>query len=74
MDLGESDDSQAGKGYRAKLTAAIYNDHAVPVTQRNSGVGGLEESFSSALIDGASFINLDNIRGKTDIRGHHSDA
>ena len=64
LDLGEADQSQTGKGYRNKLTAAIYGQKVRTVTQQQSGVGGMEESFDAALINGDNFVCLDNIRGK----------
>jgi hypothetical protein len=66
VDLGEADASQSGKGYRNKLTAAVYARTVKTVTQRKNGVGGIEESFDMALIRGANFICLDNIRGHVD--------
>ena len=66
VDLGEADASQTGKGYRNKLTAALYAQSVRTITQQKSGVGSLEESFNTALIRGANFIALDNIRGKID--------
>lgn len=66
LDLGEADESQAGKGFRNKLTAAVYNSQATTVSQRRSGVGGMEESFDSALIQGKNFIAFDNVRGSFD--------
>lgn len=66
IDLGEANDSQTGKGYRNKLVAAIYGQSVRTVTQKSGGVGSLEESFNSALIGGANFIALDNIRGRLD--------
>lgn len=66
VDLGEADQSQTGKGFRNKITAALYRQTVRTVTQRKGGVGSLEETFSSALIAGANFIALDNIRGKVD--------
>ena len=66
VDLGEADASQTGKGYRNKLTAAIYGERVATVTQRRGGVGSLEESFDSVLIRGDSFIALDNMRGTID--------
>ena len=66
VDLGEADDSQTGKGFRNQLTAAIYGDRVGTITQRKSGVGGLEESFNQALVAGKVFISLDNVRGKVD--------
>ncbi len=66
VDMGEADDSQAGKGYRNKLTAAVYAQSVKTVTQKTAGVGSLEESFNMALIHGANFVALDNVRGKID--------
>lgn len=66
VDMGEADDSQAGKGYRNKLTAAVYAQSVKTVTQKTAGVGSLEESFNMALIRGANFVALDNVRGKID--------
>lgn len=63
MDLGEANDSQAGKGYRARLTAAIYRNAVKTVTQQKGGVGSLEEKFATVLISGANFVGFDNIRG-----------
>ncbi len=67
VDLTEANESQAGKGYRNKLTSAIFNMKLKTITQRKSGVGGIEESFSSALVSGAAFICLDNLRDKVDL-------
>jgi hypothetical protein len=66
VDLGEADKSQTGKGYRAKLTAAVYNHIVKTVTQRKGGVGSLEESFATALVQGYNFISLDNVRSAID--------
>ena len=66
IDLGQADSSQTGKGYRNKITAAVYGCVPQAVTQRRSGVGSLEEAFDSALISGQQFISLDNIRGQID--------
>ncbi len=66
VDLGEADSSQSGKGYRNKLTAAVYNHAVRAVTQKKGGVGSLEESFATALIRGRNFISLDNMRGRID--------
>ena len=66
IDLGEADSSQSGKGYRAKLTAAVYNSMVKTVTQKKGGVGSLEESFASALVQGHNFISFDNIRSAID--------
>gem|GEM_PF-1616184 len=66
VDLGEADASQTGKGYRNKLTAAIYARTVKTVTQRRAGTGSMEECFDMAMIRGANFVALDNIRGKID--------
>jgi hypothetical protein len=50
VDLGEADASQSGKGYRAKLTAAIYGSVVKTITQRKGGVGSMEESFATAEV------------------------
>ncbi|MBI5688299.1 MAG: hypothetical protein HZC54_24770 [Verrucomicrobia bacterium] len=72
VDLGEADDSQAGKGYRVKITCAIYNSTPRTIVQRNGGVGGVDESVSSALVAGHDFISLDNIRGRLDSQAFES--
>ena len=67
IDLGEADDSQAGKGYRLKIKARLYGESMRTISQKkNGGVGSLEEAFNAALIAGASFINIDNVRGNVD--------
>ena len=72
IDLGEANESQSGKGYRNKLTAAVYRAPLVSVTQRSGGVGSMEESFDRVLFDGRAFISLDNLRGKIDSPGIES--
>ena len=67
VDLTEANESQAGKGYGNKLTSAVYGMKLRTITQRKSGVGGIEESFSGALVSGAPIISLDNMRGKVDL-------
>lgn len=66
LDLGEANDSQSGKGFRQRLTAAVYGQLLAVVTVQKSGVGGLDEAFDRQLIAGKNFILLDNIRGKID--------
>ncbi|TFG88606.1 MAG: hypothetical protein E4H17_02095 [Gemmatimonadales bacterium] len=66
VDLGEADASQSGKGYRNKLTAAVYVHTVRAATQKRGGVGSLEEIFCTALIRGRNFIALDNVRGAID--------
>ena len=72
VDLGEADESQSGKGYRSKITTAIYGQGPRTITQGNRGVGGLEEAFSTALIRGAQFILFDNVRGRVDSQAFES--
>ena len=66
VDVAEADQSQSGKGYRHTLVAALYNEASYFVTARNGGVGGVDESFSAALVAGRPFITLDNFRGRMD--------
>ena len=66
IDLGEADCSQAGKGFRAKLTAAVYNHIVKTVTQKKGGVGSMEESFATALTQGYAFVSFDNVRQQVD--------
>ncbi len=66
LDLGEADESQSGKGYRHKLTAAIYGESVQAIATSGRGVGSLEETFDTALVAGRTFISIDNIRGRVD--------
>lgn len=66
IDMGEADDSQSGKGYRLKIKAALYNQKVRSVNQQKGGVGSMEETFNGALVRGATFVSLDNVRGKID--------
>ena len=63
----EADFSQAGKGFFNKLLAAIFGLMVTTISQRKGGVGSMEEGISRALISGALFISLDNLRGKIDL-------
>ena len=67
IDLSEADQSQTGKGFRNKLTAAIYRQRPSIVNQRQ-GVGSLEDSFQKLLMQGRTIISLDNVRGKMDFQ------
>lgn len=67
VDLAEADKSQAGKGFKNKLGAAIYHAKIKTITQRKGGVGSLAEAFDTALVQGRPFISLDNIRGDVDL-------
>ncbi|MGO9991817.1 MAG: hypothetical protein ACLPTF_04805 [Steroidobacteraceae bacterium] len=61
--LAEADDSQAGKGLELELTHTIYGEKPRAVVQREGGVGSFDESLSYAMLSGAPFIVLDNLRG-----------
>lgn len=61
MVLIEADESQSGKGYLAKIIAAIYSDVVYICNQHNGGVGSLEETISERLIEGRNFISIDNL-------------
>jgi hypothetical protein len=63
-DVAEADQSQSGKTYRQKLIAAIYNERVSLVTNREGGVGSIDESLSQQLIAGRPFIQFDNFRGR----------
>jgi hypothetical protein len=63
IDTVEADESQAGKGTKCELTHAIYGETPYSVVQREGGVGSLDESLSTAIMSGAPFIVLDNLRG-----------
>ncbi len=65
-DVAEADKSQAGKTYRQKLVAAVYNEIPSLVTCRSGGVGSVDESLNAQLIAGRPFIQLDNFRGRFD--------
>jgi hypothetical protein len=62
----EADQSQTGKGYFVRVIAAVYGDVPAAVTQRRGGVGGLEEDFDTRIVEGRSFVCLDNLRGRFD--------
>ena len=63
----EANVSQAGKGYRNRLTAAIYRHTIATVSKKTGGgVGSTEETFDTHLISGRPFISFDNIRGVLD--------
>lgn len=64
--INEADQSQTGKGYNQALDAAIYGEIPRLVTQRQGGVGSLDESLGSRLAEGPPFIQFDNLRGKID--------
>jgi hypothetical protein len=66
IDIAEADQSQSGKTYRQTITRAIYRVRGYVVTQRNGGVGSLDESIGAALLSGRTFIVADNLRDRLD--------
>ncbi|MCH8199804.1 MAG: hypothetical protein IIA54_07040 [Chloroflexi bacterium] len=48
IDLGEADSSQSGKGFRNKLTAAVYNHTVRTVTQKKGGVDAVQQGLLQA--------------------------
>lgn len=65
-DVAEADQSQAGKTYRQRVLAAIYNEVPGSVVKRDGGVGSFDESLAQKLLGGTPFIQIDNVRGKMD--------
>jgi hypothetical protein len=67
LDLCEADQSQTGKGFRAELIMAIYDEEPVVITLSSErGVGSITESVSEAYLSGKTFGILDNLRGEID--------
>jgi hypothetical protein len=46
------------------LIAAVYNERVSLVTNREGGVGSLDESLNQQLVTGRPFIQFDNFRGR----------
>ena len=65
-DVAEADQSQSGKTYRQKIIAAVYNEQVSLVTNRQGGVGSVDESLNQQLVAGRPFIQFDNFRGRFD--------
>ena len=65
-DVAEADQSQSGKTYRQKIIAALYKERVSLVTNRQGGVGSVDESMDQALVAGRPFIQFDNFRGRFD--------
>lgn len=63
IDIAEATAPQSGKGYRQKLTHAVYGETAYTVARREGGVGSIDESLGMALFSGRPFVLIDNIRG-----------
>lgn len=65
MTMLEADRPGAGKGFFVRLVTAIYNDKAFPLVQpEGAGVGSIREGLGQALLEGFTFVNLDNLRGR----------
>jgi hypothetical protein len=67
LDLCEADQSQTGKTFRMKLISLLYGERPFVIvlpSEAKRGVGSLDESLSEALLSGAPFIALDNLRGE----------
>ena len=65
-DVAEADQSQSGKTYRQKIIAAVYNEKVSLVTNRQGGVGSVDETLNQQLVAGRPFIQFDNFRGRFD--------
>ena len=66
MFLYLADDSQAGKTSMARCVPAIYGAEPALVTQREGGVGSMDESINAALASPSPFLLLDNLRNNFD--------
>jgi CHC2 zinc finger len=65
-DVAESDQSQSGKTYRQRMSAAIYGEKPALVPLKRGGVGSPDESLFEKLVNGRPFIQFDNYRGPLD--------
>ena len=68
IDMAEADQSQSGKTFRQRLVAAVYNEKPTLITEKDGGVGSVDEKFDHALISGRPFIQFDNFRGHMNSR------
>lgn len=64
MMLVSADAPSAGKGACTNLRALIYGQPLAVLSQRESGVGGLDEAICGEIMAGRVFVSLDNLRGK----------
>lgn len=64
--LIEADQSQTGKGFCAKIIAAVYGEIPGVVAVSRGGVGSFDEAFSKTTLRGHPFVLLDNLRGRID--------
>jgi len=62
----EAAKSQSGKDYLVSIIAAVYNDIPASACKKEGGVGSIEETFDTAVLQGRQFINFANVRGKLD--------
>lgn len=61
--LLEAKDSQTGKGYLARVNFALYGLIVGAVSQRRRGVGSMEESLHSKILNGDTVVFFDNLKG-----------
>jgi hypothetical protein len=64
--LIEADQSQTGKGFCAKIIAAVYGEMPSLVAVSRGGVGSFDEALSKTLLRGRPLVQLDNLRGRID--------
>lgn len=56
----------AGKSELQRAVASIYNAEVDPINFKPSGISSMEEAVNHQLRKGASFVQIDNIRGHLD--------
>ena len=66
IDFAEANESQTGKTYRQKTVCVVYGETPSAITESKGGVGSLDESIGSKLVEGKPFISIDNLRAKLD--------
>ncbi len=66
VDVAEADQSQSGKTFRQRMLRAVYGERAYVISQKDGGVGSMDESLASALLSGRTFIAVENTRGSID--------
>lgn len=66
VDMTEANASGAGKGFRFRLIAALYNRDmgVVEFDSNNKGVGGIKDRFDENVLDGQNMIMIDNMKGE----------
>lgn len=65
-DVAEADQSQSGKTYRHRASAAIFREESAIVPLKRGGVGGVDEALYEKAVQGRPFIQFDNFRGTLD--------